>query len=517
MASRRDELNAYTFAKKRTVAAFLQPSPTGTEEGAPRPLRAVVPSLIVGALILAGFGAWGMFKPTAPKDWAAPNKNVIVGKDSTTRYVVLNTPGKGKEKETLLHPVLNLASARLLLTPQQFAVIQVPDKILDSGKPPRGPILGIPYAPDRLPTDKEAAEPKRWAVCEQPGGGKGSSVQKAAFVFADRDFAKTGGKQRLTGGQVLYVKGQDGARYLVDAGGTKYLIAETADDDGHLTNALVRSREPQAVTDDWLATLHTGSPVTFPEIPGEVGTPANVQGQLSPEENKIGMVLKTETGDGTSHYVVLAGKVQPISEFTAWLLINSPQTAELDLTSEARSVGLQDFVPDSKTFAGQAPRWPDKRADQVNAIGGDGARDTVCSVLREVDGKGTPTLSTWAGTAYPADITAGGTSTYVTPGSGLLFTQVRGRQTTPDGSLFLVTDTGLRYAVQANGDSDAARSDIGTGGGQKQQDGRPEPSEAQVRLGYEKVTPVLVPIAWSEFLSKGPRLDTNSARQPQGS
>jgi hypothetical protein len=80
-----------------------------------------------------------------------------------------------------------------------------------------------------------------------------------------------------------------------------------------------------------------------------------------------------------------------------------------------------------------------------------------------------------------------------------------------------VTDTGLRYAVQANGDSDAARSDIGAGDQQNRTDGRPEPSQAQIRLGYEKVAPALVPIAWSEFLSKGPRLDTNSARQPQGS
>lgn len=73
MASRRDELNAYTFAKKRTVAAFLQPSPTGTEEGAPRPLRAVLPSMVAGALILAGFGAYGMFKPTAPRTGTSPS------------------------------------------------------------------------------------------------------------------------------------------------------------------------------------------------------------------------------------------------------------------------------------------------------------------------------------------------------------------------------------------------------------------------------------------------------------
>ncbi|MEE1740721.1 type VII secretion protein EccB [Streptomyces sp. BE147] len=515
MASRRDELNAYTFAKKRTVAAFLQPSPTGTEEGAPRPLRAVVPSLIVGALILAGFGAWGMFKPTAPKDWDKPGTKVIVGKKSTTRYVVLST-GKGKDRKNLLHPVLNLASARLLLTPQQFAVIQVADNILDAGKPPRGPILGIPYAPDRLPEATDAGKAKRWAVCEQPGG-KGNTVQKAAFVFAERDNKLTEGKkEKLGGGQVLYVQGQDGTRYLVDAGGTKYRVNEVATDNGHLTNALVGSRQPQAVTDDWLATLHEGSPIVFPQIPGTIGAPAHIEGQLSAEENKVGMVLKTRTGEGTAHYVVLDGKVQPISEFTAWLLINSPQTAPLNLASEARAADLQDFVPDPRPFAGQAPRWPAHRAQQVNSAGGEGSRDTICSVLRKVDDRGRTTLSTWAGTAYPAAINAGGTSTYVTPGSGLLYTQIQGKQTRPDGSLFLVTDTGLRYAVQANGDSDAERSDIGTGG-QQTQDGRPEASQAQIRLGYEKVTPSLVPIEWSDFLSKGPRLDTNSARQPQGS
>ncbi|WP_327370186.1 type VII secretion protein EccB [Streptomyces sp. NBC_01217] len=516
MASRRDELNAYTFAKKRTVAAFLQPSPTGTEEGAPRPLRAVLPSVVVGALILAGFGAFGMFKPTVPKDWDRPGTKVIVGKKSTTRYVVLTT-GKGKKTKTLLHPVLNLASARLLLNPQNYDVIQVADEVLDAGRPPRGPILGIPYAPDRLPEAKDAGTAKRWAVCVQPGG-KGNTVQKAAFVFGERDNKLTEGKHRLGGAQVLYVQGQDRARYLVDANGTKYRIAETTTDNGHLTNALVGSRQPQPVTDDWLATLRDGSPIVFPQIPGTIGAPAHVQGQLSTEENKVGMVLRTETGEGTSYYVVLDGKVQPVSEFTAWLLINSPQTASLNLDSEARAVGLQDFVPDTAAFAGQAAHWPAHKTGQVNSVeGGSGSRDTICSVLRKVDGSGRPTLSTWAGTAYPATISAGGTSTYVTPGSGLLYTQVRGRQSSPDGSLFLVTDTGLRYAVQANGDSDARRSDIGAGDGQQQLDGRPEPSQAQSRLGYEKVTPALVPIAWSEFLSKGPRLDTNSARQPQGS
>ncbi|CAM5546858.1 hypothetical protein SANTM175S_06198 [Streptomyces antimycoticus] len=99
--------NAYTFAKKRMVASFVQPSPTVMDDGAPRPLRAFLPGVIVGALILAGFGAWGMIRPTAPKGWDNTASHIIVGSDSTTRYVILKTGGKKQ-----LHPVLNLASHR---------------------------------------------------------------------------------------------------------------------------------------------------------------------------------------------------------------------------------------------------------------------------------------------------------------------------------------------------------------------------------------------------------------------
>ncbi|MFJ3905951.1 type VII secretion protein EccB [Streptomyces sp. NPDC090025] len=512
MASRRDELNAYTFAKKRTVAAFLQPSPSGTEEGAPKPLRALVPGLVVGALVIAGFGAWGMFRPTAPKGWDDPGRKVIVGKQSTTRYVVLST-GKGKDKKTLLHPVLNLASARLLLNPDDFQVVQVDDKTLDLGKPPRGPILGIPYAPDRLPAAEDAGTAKRWAVCEQPGGGSGGSVQKAAFVFAKRDKDRAAGRNKLGPGQMLYVKGQkDSAQYLIDDIGTKYRINEKVPS---LMVALIgQDQKPQQVTDDWLDTLKTGDRIDFPVLPAPAGTTAGAG--LDKEQDKVGMVLLAQTGAGPQHYVVLPGKVQPVSDFTAWLLINA--SSGIGMEGKASTVDVAAVSgADRKPFAGER-NWPQRQVRQVNTVGGAGARDTVCSVLEHVGEKGETTLSTWAGPEYPADITTGGTSTYVTPGTGLLYMQTQGQQSRPNGgSLFLVTDTGLRYAVQANGDSDASRSNIGTGDQQKTSDGRPEPSDAQKRLGYANVTPVLVPQEWSEFLSKGPRLDTNSARQPQGS
>ncbi|MFD3681623.1 type VII secretion protein EccB [Streptomyces sp. NPDC058613] len=548
MASRRDELNAYTFAKRRTVAAFLQPSATGTEEGAPRPLRAVVPGLVIGALIVAGFGAWGMFKPTAPKGWAQPGTQVIVGKQSTTRYVVLTTKVNGKDQPRL-HPVLNLASARLLLNGSKSKVVQVEDKVLDQGKPPRGPIIGIPYAPDRLPAKEDAGKAKRWAVCQQPGGN-GRGVQTATFVLADREARVLDDQRRVGETQSLYVQstGPGKERYLVDATGTKYRFPEGTAAAGTMTTALVGTgATPQQVTEEWLNTLAAGDDLAFPQLPAKAGANADVTG-LATADNKVGMVLTAQTGSGTQFYVVLPGKVAPVSEFAAWLLISAPETDGLNMNGKAREIDLQALAPDAGPFAGGV-RWPQRKPERVNQTAPAGAarpnataqpnatanataqpsataqpdgaahRDTVCAVLRAVDGQGNATLSTWAGPAFPVDITASGTSAYVTPGSGLLYTQVQGRQTTAGGSLFLVTDTGLRYAVQANGDSDSEKSKIGAPEEQAKDgaDVRPEASQAQIRLGYGTVVPAMVPIAWSEFLSKGPRLDTNSARQPQGS
>ncbi|MDG9704481.1 type VII secretion protein EccB [Streptomyces sp. DH37] len=503
MASRRDELNAYTFAKKRLVSAFLQPSPTGTEEGAPRPLRAVLPGLVVGVLILAGFGAWGMFKPKAPKGWDNPHEKVIIGSESTTRYVVLETRGKKQ-----LHPVLNLASAKLLLDPQKFGIVKVDEKVLDSGRIPHGATIGIPYAPDRLPGKEEATKAKRWAVCVQPGD---DGVQKAVFVLADRDRDRVEGKGRLSGGEVMYVRGPDRRLHIVDAGGTAYPIAPN----DTLLRTVVGSTRPQDVTADWLQTFRTGDPIDFPEAFTDIGEPAGAPGSLDAEANRVGMVLRAPSGTGLQHYVVVKGGVRPVTDFMAKLLLNSPEATVLGQQAEARNVSAGAIRPDGTPYGGRLD-WPRKEAAAANPSGG--GRDTLCNVLRGVDEKkGTTELSTWAGEDYPATLPNGATSAYVTPGSGLLFRQIKGRET-GSGGVFLVTDTGLRYAVQANSDSGRDESEIGTDGRRKDpRQAVQEGNQAQIRLGYEGARPVPVPATWSGFLPTGPRLSTSAAKQPQGS
>ncbi|MBL1084926.1 type VII secretion protein EccB [Streptomyces actinomycinicus] len=507
MASRRDELNAYTFAKRRTLASFLQPSPSGSEEGAPKPLGALVPGVVVGVVVLAVFGAIGMFSPTAPKGWDEPEEHVIVASDSTTRYVVLKT---GKQKQ--LHPVLNMASAKLLLDPSKAGVITVDEKILDSGKPPHGATIGIPYAPDRLPSSDEAEAAKHWAVCERPGDG-GRAIQKAAFVLAQKDWSKTEGPHRLTHGDLMYVVGPDGkTQYVVDARGTAYQIANP--DDKELLKALdTQGRPPQRVSQEWLDTLPKGDKIVIPTIDGTPGAKANA-GIMPEQYDKVGEVIKAYDGQALRYYVVLQGKVARISEFTATLLLNSSQLLGVGQAGEAHKVS-PGAVADSTAFD-EDKTWPAYKPRTVNdGTSATSGRNTVCNVLRSVGAKGKTTLSTWVGKDFPAQLPTGSSSGYVTPGSGQLYRQFQGTETTV-GGVFLVTDTGLRYALQSN--SDSATDDKGIGTSAKRR--KEEPAEAkiaQTHLGYENVTPTPVPKAWSVFLPTGPRLSEAAARQPQGS
>ncbi|MFI7502946.1 type VII secretion protein EccB [Streptomyces sp. NPDC049687] len=508
MASRRDQLNAYTFAKRRTLASFVQPTPSGSEEGAPKPLGAVFPGIIVGVVILAVFGGIGLFSPTAPVGWDTPGEHVIVASDSTTRYVVLKTG-----KETQLHPVLNMASAKLLLDPGKDSVITVDEDVLDSGKPPHGATIGIPYAPDRLPSADEAESDKRWVVCERPGDG-GRAIQKAAFVFAEKDWSRTEGGNRLSRGDLLYVVGPDGkTQYVVDAQGTAYQLADPTDKE--LLKALdTQGRAPQRVSQEWLDTLHKGDPISIPKIDGTPGTKAGASSSLQ-QYDKVGMVIKAYDGQVMEYYVVLPGRVARISEFTATLLLNSGALVDAGQAGEAQQVS-PGAVVDSTTFDGQK-NWPTRKPKTVNnGSSGSTGRNTVCNVLRSVDtGNGRTTLSTWVSTDFPAKLPTGSSSAYVTPGSGLLFRQFQGTETKA-GGVFLVTDTGLRYALQSNSDSATDDKGIGSSAGQRKEELN-EAQIAQTRLGYEKVNPSPVPAEWSTFLPTGPRLSEAAARQPQGS
>ncbi|WP_439674869.1 type VII secretion protein EccB [Embleya sp. MST-111070] len=492
MASRREQLEAYIFARRRMVAAFLQPAPGGgTEENAPKPMRMVTPSIVVAMLVLAGFGVVGLIKPGTPPGWK-DKSSLIVGRDSASRYVFLD----GK-----LHPVLNIASGRLLLDPGNFKVNMVPEKQLNSVS--HGAPLGIPNAPDRLPTAKEVRGRKSWTVCERPAIGKdgrpdpAGEPQRSVFIGA----APADGP--LAPGQGLFVQDRNQRKYLVYQGKRYAVEAPT------VIGALNLVGIPaQPMSDSWLATLIDGGVIDHP-LPADYGKPTSLP--LAREYNRIGIVLRAEGGAQRQNYVVTREGVMPISELTAVLLTTNPRVKEAygNTTPNAFPVNIGTLgtaVVQDRTYAADKG-WPEIPPTPMNRMTRNDLelpRNVVCNTFAD-DWRGTQPVTTQsAGTRPPEQLVDGMGGVWVKPGAGALYREVTG---TPGegGPMYLVADSGLRYSVPEEAQSGGAQAQPG------------QESEAKQRLGYKGVEAKALPRAWSELVSRGPQLSTADAKKPQGS
>ncbi|GAA2808836.1 type VII secretion protein EccB [Kitasatospora paracochleata] len=529
MASRRDELNAYTFARKRMVGAFLQPSGGGNDEDAPRPVRAVLPSIVVGAVIVAGFGMWGVIKPAAPLHWDE-GKNIIQGKTSTTRYVLL-PEGEGANRHMVLHQVLNMSSARLVL-PAGAQVMIVADDVLDKYKW-RGATIGIPYAPDKLPKDTDAGQTKTWSVCDRltADANTQAAVNQAVFVAAgDEQKTLADPKRRVGDGQSLFVMGpntgnppDNPSKFLVDGNGVRHAVGTDGSKDtkSSLERALFGDgAQAQQVTANWLETLVNGSAITFPTIPGfdPAKQVASSLTQISkPEDRKVGRLLSFQK---SAYYVVGVDRLFQVTPFQAELIRLDPA---LKLVYGGSSPTFADMSPADRDAlqskidpAGMAAAkdLPTDKAPAIN-IGKD-ARNVICSSFDGMDNK-TIKRSVWAGTEYPATFSSGSASAHVTPGHGVLYRAFDGdNPQDSSGSDFLITETGLRYSLPANNDGGQGGASPTAPAAPDQAPGdKKEANESQARLGYKSVAPVMVPGPWSRLVPAGPVLDTNTAVQAQ--
>jgi type VII secretion protein EccB len=499
MATRRDELSAHSFARKRMLAAFLQPQSRVSDDEAPRPVRAFMPSAVMSVVLVAGCIAWGAISPSAPPGWDETGKYIIVDSDSTTRYVVLPAEEDGK-KIKMLHPVLNFASAKLVLDKGKGEVIEVSGEDIDKSDIPRGATIGIPYAPDRLPKSKEAETPKEWAVCEKPG--RDGEPEQGVFVMGGRDADILKGKGRLGKDEALYVEappekpGETPKRYIVDGNGTKLLLQghEGSIQDRDLLTKLVLKNpgQPQKVSEQWLSTLKTGDPLTFDNLSLSSGTPVTFDGSesLPPAVRRQGMVLKSTASGTPYYYVVLDDGVQQVTPLLAHLMMGGQELQKDQKPYSVSPVTIANMGGSEAPIKHGGAGWPDDVLTRVNtAADGLGTTEklTSCSIYTGKTSGGEPKLAAWAGHDYPANIVNGSSRAYVTHGTGLLYQEFTGSG--GGGRPYLLTDSGLRYAVD---------------------------KKAKIRLGYGKTKVALVPKQWSELLPKGPSLNTKSASQEQG-
>ncbi len=159
MPSRQDQLHSYQFAVARTVAALV----TRDSDPALSPTRrlagAALASILVAAVGLGATALYGLFTGGGGT-WRDAGV-VIVERESGARFVY---------RDQRLHPVLNYASALLIIGAQRPKTVLVSRRSIDGV--PRGLPLGIRDAPDSLPPAGRLAT-AGWTVCSvSPAGGR---------------------------------------------------------------------------------------------------------------------------------------------------------------------------------------------------------------------------------------------------------------------------------------------------------------------------------------------------------
>jgi len=386
------------------------------------PLRTQSRSVLVGALILVtgliGCFLFSMIRPSG----SAGTDTVLAERDSAALYVRLGDQ---------LHPVLNLASARLITgRPDNPTLV----KSSELDRFARGNLLGIPGAPERLVAN--TTSDAYWAVCDAATGAAG-----ATGVTVIAGAPATGGERAalLPAGHTV-LAGYDGRTWLLwDGKRSSIDLADRAVTDGLGIGVDVAA--PQTITTGLFNALPEGPPLTTPVIPG-AGEPARVQ---LPIAAPVGAVVVAYEADNTlRHYVVLADGLQPISGVLASILRNTnsyglaqpPRLGADDVARipAARAVDTGALPPDPITLV-------DTAADPVTCAAWakpEGARAASLIVLSGgalpiPDGLRTIDLVSSGTPGGPADRVA------LPPGTGYLVDN--------GGALFWVSDTGVRYGI----------------------------------------------------------------------
>lgn len=416
------------------------------------PLRTQSRAVLMGALLLVtglvGCFVFSLIRPSG----AAGNDAVLADRSTAALYVRV-----GEE----LHPVLNLTSARLIVG-QPVNPTMVKSSELD--RFPRGNLVGIPGAPERMVQD--ASRDANWTVCDAVDGatqGGRSGYSTGVTVIAGPP--DSGGARAATLGsdQVVLVnapvEGGTGTWLLWDGKRSRIDLANHA-----VTNALglgVNVPAPRPIASGLFNAIPESPALAAPAIP-EAGNPAGF-GVPAPVG---GVVVSYDLGqspsDGMLYYAVLPDGLQQIPPVLAAMLRNTDsyglqQPPRLGADEVAR-------LPVSRML--DTTLYPSRPVTLVDA-----ARDPVtCAHWTKPTGAATSSLNLMSGSALPVPDAVrtvelvGGPATRVAlaPGIGYFAQTVGSDAAAPAaGSLFWISDTGVRYGIDNGSENGSGVDGLG--------------------------------------------------------
>jgi type VII secretion protein EccB len=419
-------VSGYRFLLRRIECALLGKDIHAVNEPIRAPAQALMAGLALAVILLAGCAVLAVVHPQ-PASSDAP---IVMGKQSGALYVRV---------DGILHPVLNLASARLI-THTSADPEPIPESTFARSK--RGPLLGIPGAPQFLATPL-AADESQWAVCDSRDGAPLNTT--VVIGRAEGPMSRV-----LPRAQALLVRPA--------SGGSSYLLY-----DGHRAvvnldeSAVVRAlrlegQVPLTVSPLLLSTVPEAPPITAPPIPDT--------GSRGPTGFPVGSVLRITRAGGDEYYVVFSDGVQRVGEVAADLVRLNNSHGTRTVISVApdliRATPTVTRLPLS-TFPDRAPtavnvistalcvRWTHAASGGVEisflvrGLPVPAGQQSVS--LAQADGDGPDVDAVYVPPARSAYVRA----------TGLSGANARA------GTRYLITDTGVRFAVH---DDDAAH-DLG--------------------------------------------------------
>jgi len=501
--TRRDQVQAHSFVAGRLVSAMLRAEPDAPNTPMRRFTVGAFSSVLIGIVLVAGFGIFGYLKPGGNKAFREPGA-LIVEKETGARYVFIDGE---------LKPVLNFASAKLILG-NELRVVTASRNSLKGV--PHGLPVGIESAPDFLPDAAKLTSPQSrdWQICSalKPD----ISGQDRPFVTLRIGEPATG--PALGGDQALIVATADGTRYLAWQNRRLRIADEAA-----LGALGYGSARQYRVGPAWINALPAGPDLRAPDIAGRGEDGPQIDGLPT----LIGQLFKVE-GTGTQEQYFLATRtgLASVTATGAALILGDARTKQAYPGMAVAALPLDPAAlagaprTDLAVFDPGLPPAPPRAADgdvpclQIT-IGGEKGADVRVAVtgtgdptgplaLRKSvgDGPGQP-----GGPARPVDPgpalppgplgpgqTTGGASggladqITVAPGAGLLIRDLPAPGVV-SGTQSLLVDTGVRY---------------------------PLPDDQVVdTLGYGDVAAVPVPTTLLALIPAGRPLDPDQAKTTQ--
>src|SRR5262245_26861446 len=141
MATRTEQLHSHQFARQRAVAALAMRDPDPPTSPLRRMGGALFAGIMLAVLAVAAVGIYGVLRPGSGSSWR-DGRATIIEQETGARFVYLNAT---------LHPVLNHTSAMLILGSNETRRVARQELL----GVPRGPAVGIPGAPDPLPSREQ--------------------------------------------------------------------------------------------------------------------------------------------------------------------------------------------------------------------------------------------------------------------------------------------------------------------------------------------------------------------------